>query len=110
MKFIFDQNVPRKVVGQIAGIYAGSVHVMEVGLSRSDDGAIWDFAVEQGYAILTKDHDFFHRSMRYGHPPKVLWLRVGNARVEAIVDLLLSRRDEIIAFDMEQHSSLLILP
>ena len=42
MKLLFDQNLSPRLPRQLADLYAGSVHVREVGLRNSDDGAIWD--------------------------------------------------------------------
>jgi predicted nuclease of predicted toxin-antitoxin system len=47
-------------------------------LEHESDELIWDFAKANGYAIVTKDDGFHQRSLTLGHPPKVLWLKVGN--------------------------------
>jgi predicted nuclease of predicted toxin-antitoxin system len=45
-------------------------------LERADE--VWSYAREHGFAILSKDSDFHQRSLLYGHPPKVVWVRKGN--------------------------------
>jgi predicted nuclease of predicted toxin-antitoxin system len=41
MKLLFDQNLPRTVVGRLSGLFPGSVHVSELGLADSDDEVLW---------------------------------------------------------------------
>ena len=38
------------------------------------DAAIWTYARDHGYTIVSKDNDFRQYAFLYGPPPKVLWL------------------------------------
>jgi predicted nuclease of predicted toxin-antitoxin system len=38
-----------------------------------------------------KDNDFYQRSLVFGAPPKVIWLRIGNANTRAAASLLRDR-------------------
>jgi len=87
MKLLFDQNLSRKLVTRLADIFPDSSHVQSHNLTETDDSEIWEFAKAQGFCIVTQDADFAERSRLYGAPPKVIWLRCGNAptsNVEAI--------------------------
>jgi predicted nuclease of predicted toxin-antitoxin system len=53
--------------------------VREIGLREAKDAAIWQDALENGAAILTKDEDFAERCACSQNPPVVIWLRIGNA-------------------------------
>lgn len=44
-----------------------------------------------------------------GSPPKVLWPVVGDANTQNISRILLTRRDEVVAFIKEPNTSLLTL-
>jgi predicted nuclease of predicted toxin-antitoxin system len=46
----------------------------------------------------------------YGPPPKVIWLRVGNASTAVVLQILLDRRPAIEAFDADIDDALLVLP
>ena len=59
---------------------------------------IWAFAAENNFAIISKDSDFVHRALLRGHPPKVVYLRVGSASTERIGQLLLDLQEAIKAF------------
>ena len=59
--------------------------------------------------LTSKDADFFQRSTVYGAPPKVLWLRVGNAPTSAIADLLRHRYLLVRRFHDDPSTALLPL-
>ncbi len=110
MKLLFDQNLSPRLTGLLADIYAGSIHVREVGLREADDLAIWEYAKHHGYVIVSKDSDFQQRSLLHGAPPKFIWLRVGNCTVGRIEDLLRMYSALIHTFDLDDSKSHLMLP
>jgi len=57
MKLLFDQNLSPRLVYRLADLYPNSSHVMEVGLDRSFDKEVWNYARQQHYLIVTKDVD-----------------------------------------------------
>jgi predicted nuclease of predicted toxin-antitoxin system len=93
----------------LANEFPGSTHVRTAGLRGADDGQIWDYASDHGFAIVSKDTDFRERSYVDGAPPKVVWLDVGNAGTEAIEGLLRQERDRVERFAASEESSFLIL-
>jgi predicted nuclease of predicted toxin-antitoxin system len=110
MKLLFDQNLSPRLVHRLADIYAGSVHVREIGLRDADDAAIWEHAGRHDYTVVSKDSDFQQRSLLYGSPPKFIWLRVGNCPVGTIEDLLRRHSAEIHTFILDNTESHLMLP
>ena len=63
------------------------MHVETAGLRRATDEAIWRFARDHGFAILSKDDDFSSLALVRGAPPKVIWLQIGNAPTSRVVEL-----------------------
>lgn len=57
MKLLFDQNLSPKLVNRLADLFPGSIHVLSVGLDCADDDRIWEYAEQNGFAIVTKDVD-----------------------------------------------------
>lgn len=55
MKLLFDENLSPRLVGALANIYPGSAHVHECGLGSGDDAAIWQYAKDNGFTIVSKD-------------------------------------------------------
>lgn len=65
-----------------------SVHVKELMLTKTEDALIWAFAKANGFVLVSKDSDFYQRSLLYGHPPKFVYLRVGNSPTSRIIRIL----------------------
>lgn len=78
-------------------------------MKESDDSDIWDYAARNGYIIVSKDSDFHQQSFMYGHPPKVIWIRVGNCSVSTIISLLRTRHDAILRFEQSETASFFAL-
>lgn len=57
--------------------------------------------------IVSKDADFRQRSFLYGHPPKVIWIRLGNCSTREIANLLRERLAEIDRFGKADHDAFL---
>jgi predicted nuclease of predicted toxin-antitoxin system len=107
VKLLFDQNLSPWLCRTLSGVFPNSVHVREVGLREADDAVIWDYAARHGFAVVTKDADFRQRSFLLGHPPKIVWLRLGNCSTKAIEALLRSRAPEIEVFLADEQKSFL---
>jgi predicted nuclease of predicted toxin-antitoxin system len=109
MKLLLDQNLSHRLVGQLAAEYPGSAHVRDVGLARAPDPQLWAFAAANGFALVSKDSDFQHRAQVHGHPPKVIWIRLGNCTTAAVATLLRTRQRDVLAFDADPAASILAL-
>ena len=90
--------------------FHGTTHVREFGLSRAPDQDIWDFARGHGYAVVSKDSDFRQLSLLNGHPPKVIWIRIGNASTDQILELMKKRARDLETFLADRDASFLELP
>jgi len=91
MKLLFDENLSFRLAAALADIYPGSAHVREVGLLGAEDSRIWEHAAQHGFLLVSKDTDFYDRSLIFGAPPKVVWLRTGNCTVLDTITLLRDR-------------------
>lgn len=110
MTFLFDQNLSPQLPNLLADLYPDSVHVRDVGLRDATDAEIWAYAGRHGFIIVSKDSDFQQRSLLYGHPPKFVWLRVGNCPVSTIEELLRRHSVAIHTFGQDSVKSHLMLP
>lgn len=70
---------------------------------------MWEYAADRGATLVSKDNDFRQFSFLKGHPPKVIWLSVGNAGTEAIAELLVMHRESVQIFLSDPEASLLVL-
>ena len=110
MKLLLDENLSDRVVPQILDLYPGSTHVKSHSFIHTDDVLIWAFAAQHGYTIVSKDADFHQRSLVFGHPPKFIFLRVGNCPTRRITELLRSNYVLLSAFASDANASILVLP
>ena len=110
MKLLLDENLSDRIVAQIIDLYPGSTHVKAPSLIQTDDALIWSFAQQHGYSIVSKDADFHQRSLVFGHPPKLVFLRVGNCATSRITEILRSNFVLLSVFDSESNASILVLP
>jgi predicted nuclease of predicted toxin-antitoxin system len=110
MRLLFDQNLSPSLPVRVGDLYPESTHVRTMGLATASDSVIWEFAKIHGLGIVSKDSDFQQRSLLFGHPPKFIWLRVGNCPAGLIEDLLRKHWMAIHAFDSDPATSHLMLP
>ena len=75
--------------------YPDSRHVVELGLDTATDRAIWDYAGEHGFVLVSKDSDFRQLAFLLGPPPKTIWVRAGNASTRDILSVLREHGDVI---------------
>jgi predicted nuclease of predicted toxin-antitoxin system len=58
LKLLFDQNLSRKLVTQLADVFPDSSHVQFHGLAEKTDTEIWEFSQTNDFCIVTQDADF----------------------------------------------------
>ena len=109
MKLLFDQNLSPRLVALLADVFAGSLHVRQAGLERADDDAVWRFARDNGFAIVSKDSDFQERSQIAGSAPRVVWIRRGNCSTQEIEAMLRKHALRIAALEQEAEIGFLVL-
>lgn len=98
MKLLFDENLSPKLVLALDDIFPDSAHVDRVGLGSGPDNEVWEYAKINGFTLISKDSDFYDKSVLYGHPPKVIWIRRGNCSNRQIQLLLRNKADAIMVF------------
>ena len=94
MKLLFDENLSPQLVHRLADIFPDSLHVRHVSLQSSDDPLVWDYAEKNDFMIVSKDSDMHDRSLLYGYPPKVIWVRLGNCSTAQVENLI--RREFVL--------------
>ena len=109
MKLLFDENLSHKLVRRLADIFPYSVHVRDIGLKAADDPVVWEYARDNDLMIVSKDSDMHQRSFVFGHPPKIIWVRLGNCSTSD-VEMLLRRSFPVVkAFHEDDYASFLSL-
>ena len=85
------------------------MHVHAVGLGSSLDDEVWRYARDNGFTIVTKDADYHERSLLRGYPPKVIWIRLGNASTARIEEALRRERGTIDRLQADVDLAVLVI-
>lgn len=98
MKLLLDQNLSRRLLPALEPLFPSSSQVQLLDLATATDNALWSFAKTNGFAIVTKDSDFVEISALHGHPPKIIWLNLGNVSNAIVQAKLLGHAETMMAF------------
>jgi predicted nuclease of predicted toxin-antitoxin system len=109
VKLLLDENLSDRILHRIIDLYPDSEHVKTLTLTNTDDVVIWEYAKANEFVIVSKDSDFHQRSLLYGHPPKFVYLRIGNSPTSKVVQILRDNFDLIIQFGDSERESILVL-
>lgn len=104
MKLLFDHNLSHKLAQRLADLFPQSAHTQLLGLARTTDSEIWEFARQNDFTIVTLDADFFDLLSLHGPPPRVIWLRCGNQPTGFYEKLLRTRQARIMAWSQDPAS------
>jgi predicted nuclease of predicted toxin-antitoxin system len=108
MKLLFDENLSPRLASALSDCYPGSQAVRECGLRGVSDLEVWQYALENGFVIVSKDSDFSERSARFGSPPKVIWLRMGNCTTTRVDFVLRNTVKRVYAFESGEETCLVL--
>ncbi len=86
MRFLVDEQLPAALARWLVAKGHAAEHVAERQLQAAADGAIWDYAVQAGAVIISKDEDFAQRKVLVENGPAVVWIRLPNTRRQALFD------------------------
>lgn len=79
MRFLIDAQLPPALARALTAQGYEAAHVEDIGLRHAPDSLIWNYAVQNQAAVITKDEDFVDRFRRRSGAPIIVWLRIGNA-------------------------------
>jgi predicted nuclease of predicted toxin-antitoxin system len=87
MRFIVDAQLPPALARLLNDQGHTAEHVIDVGLREAEDSSIWNYALEHGAVIITKDEDFPHRQNQSPKAsPVIVWFRIGNTNRQAMLE------------------------
>ena len=109
MKLLFDENLSPILAEQLSDFFPDSDHVRNVGLKSAADPEVWTVAHENDFVIVSKDSDMHDRSLLFGFPPKVIWIRLGNCSTRQVLELFRREKETIRKFIEDDTASFLAL-
>lgn len=102
MKILLDANISWKLVNILKPVFGECKHVDSIGLPvPANDNDIWNYALKNGFIIITKDNDFLDLLELKGFPPKIVLLKTGNNSSTALANLLINTKSRI--YDLENN-------
>jgi predicted nuclease of predicted toxin-antitoxin system len=101
MRLLFDQNLSHRLLAALDDLFPASLHVRLLGMAEADDITIWNYAEAHNLVILTQDSDYAEWNKLRGAPPKIVWLRSGNASVNEIHTKIRNAVDLIRTLDSD---------
>ena len=100
MKLLLDENLSRRLVPALQARFPGTSQVALLGLERSTDAQLCDYADQHGFVICSKDDDFQRLVMARAYRPRLIHLALGNASNAAVLAALLAAAGRLVnAFD-----------
>jgi predicted nuclease of predicted toxin-antitoxin system len=109
VNLLFEENLSPILTQRLADCYNGCQHVRDFGLKASPGIEVWGYAARNAFVTVTKDSDFPHRSSLQGHPPKVIWVALGNCSTSAVEELLRRCIREVREFLADSEKAFLVL-
>jgi len=98
MKFLIDVNLP-KLFSYFN--YPEFTHLVDINPKMSDT-EVWNFAKENTLIILTKDSDFYYKSLSEEKTVKVIYFRLGNQKLSEL-HTYFSNNWDLIKTQIESH-------
>lgn len=105
---LLDQMLPLRLCASLKDVLGDIAHVKQVGLSESDDADVFAYARQHNLSIVTKDSDFQSLLAINGSPPRVIWIRIGNATVDELETLLRHSASDIAEFHNTDAACLIL--
>jgi predicted nuclease of predicted toxin-antitoxin system len=58
VKLLFDENLSPRLIELLADGFPGSTQIERLNMRGATDAAIWAYARDHGFTIVSKDNDF----------------------------------------------------
>jgi predicted nuclease of predicted toxin-antitoxin system len=108
MKLLLDANISWRLIKLLQQSGVDCVHAEQTNLPiPASDSAIWKFAKEQHYIIVTNDEDFVNLSNLNGFPPKVVLLKTGNQRTDYLKEIIVKHLAAIAELNASEETALI---
>jgi predicted nuclease of predicted toxin-antitoxin system len=109
VKLLLDFNLSPKLVGMVDDLWPGSIHIRSAGFEgETPDEAIWQYAKQNGFAILTAGYGFLRQADQFGRMPIAIRLEGINYPTRLAAALL--RDHAVVISELEKaHRDVLSL-
>lgn len=109
IRLLFDHMLSPKLTRRLDDIFPDSMHIYRLKMHTEDDKVVWNYALTNGYVIVTLDADYSDLSRVKGFPPNVVWLRCGNSATTTVENILRNNQEHIKRLVDDEDYGLLLL-
>ena len=88
MKFLVDNQLPAALARFLASRGADCQHVLDLDLGDASDTEIWKHASRNDCVVISKDEDFFYLANAPSAKARLIWIRLGNCRTNALLSAI----------------------
>ncbi|WLQ14385.1 DUF5615 family PIN-like protein [Hahella aquimaris] len=108
---LIDENLSYKLAARLAGDFPGTIAVAKAPSlgEGTQDPVVWEYAKTNNLVLVTKDKDFVDYWKRFGPPPKVIRLEIGNSRLSNVEQMIINNKNKILHFISSSNDGLLML-
>ena len=106
MSLLFEANLSPRLIARLSSLFPGCMHVREIGLERSNDREVCQWAADNDHTLVTTDADLVEQTPA----PKLIHLERGDFRFRVIEALLRDHATSIRNFENDPAAGLLVLP
>jgi len=96
-RFLIDAQLPPALAEAFRHAGCEAFHVADIGLLAATDRQIWQAAIDQSAALVTKDRDFLMIRAASDNGPTVVWIRSGNVDNLVLIDQVTGALPAILA-------------
>jgi len=97
MRFVVDNQLPPRLSKFLDEAGHDSVHVAMVGMDTADDRALWAWALREDRIVVSKDEDLLFLANQPGDKGRLIWVRLGNCRRDALVEAFARSLPAVVA-------------
>jgi predicted nuclease of predicted toxin-antitoxin system len=96
VNFLVDHQLPPALARFLETQGHTARHVRELGFKEAEDSVIWRHAAANDLAVVSKDQDFYFFATSPGATGKLVWVRMGNCRKQALLETFELRLPQIV--------------
>jgi predicted nuclease of predicted toxin-antitoxin system len=85
MKLLVDNQLPVQLAVFLRSRGHDCLHVADLGLAKANDIELWDRCGRELRVLVSKDDDFVSLANRPGDTGRLIWVRLGNCRNNALM-------------------------
>jgi len=104
---LLNENLPPSLIDLMAPHFGTVRHVGSCALGGADDDQVWEYAVANGLAVMTKDSDYLDLMMSQPEG-RVILVASGNLRLRDLKAMIAARTREVAEF-LESKDRLMVL-